>query len=206
MGRRKHTQQQIDAAVELAVTIGLSKAAEQAGVPKTTLGTWVKAAGKTLAPVTKVLEAQAVARAQSTIARADRFDDYLASIQTKAGRLVETVVGTNAEWAEAVQSSTADDWEVKVNPVTGEEWVRPTRAELQLLRKRVLALRQMSVELPHAIGAFTRATHDRQLLAGKATENQAVQVVFSAGLAGPSAAEVAALDEGAVIVEGEVLE
>lgn len=179
---------------------------KKTGIPKATLTRWAQMEGIPTVERRQVLEAQAVHRAQASLARSDRFDDYLASIQTKAGRLVETVVGTNAEWAEAVQASTAEDWEVKVNPVTGEEWVRPTRAELQLLRKRVLALRQMSVELPHAIGAFTRATHDRQLLAGRATENQAVQVVFSAGLAGPSAAEVAALDEGAVIVEGEVLE
>ncbi len=176
------------------------------GIPKATLVRWAKDAGIAMPEHRKALEAHAVTRAKGTLATADRFDDYLASIQTKAGRLVETVVGTNAEWAEAVAASSEGDWEVKVNPVTGEEWVRPTSRDLQVLRKRVLALRQMSVELPHAIGAFTRATHDRQLLAGRATENQAVQVVFSAGLAGPSASEVAALDEGAVVVEGEVIE
>lgn len=206
MARRSYTQAEMDEAVRIAVDRGLATAASETGYPKTSIRQWVAKAGASTEPVTKALQAQAHAKAQAAIRQADRFESYLEQIQVEAGRLVHTVASVNGAYARAVATMDTGLIEETVNHVTGDTFVTFRDPEVESLRLRVKALKELSVEMPHAIGAFTRATHDLQLLQGKATENQAVQVVFSAGLAGPSAAEVAALDEGAVIVEGEVVE
>lgn len=206
MARRSYTPQQINDAVDLAVEKGLAAAAAETGYPKTSIRQWVDKAGKSTMPVVQTKHATAAAKAELLVRRAERFEDYLEAIQVEAGRLVQTVATVNGAYALAVAGMDTGDIEEIPNHVTGETFVTFRDPQVESLRLRVKALKELSVELPHAIGAFTRATHDLRLLREQSTENQAVQVVFSAGLAGPSAGEVAALDEGAVVVDGEVLE
>jgi hypothetical protein len=200
------TQQVKDQAITLAGTEGLGAAHKATGVPKPTIARWCKAASVDVMAVEQTKRATAVAKTDALVRRADRFEDYLEQIQVEAGRLVQTVATVNGAYALAVAGMDTGDIEELPNHVTGETFVTFRDPQVESLRLRVKALKELSVELPHAIGAFTRATHDLRLLREQSTENQAVQVVFSAGLAGPSASEVAALDEGAVIVEGEVME
>jgi len=206
MARRKYTQDEIDDVVRLAVDRGLAAASTETGISKSTIHQWVTKTGQSLDGTTKTIQAVAAAKADALVKRADRFEDYLEQIQVEAGRLVHTVAAVNGAYALAVASMDTADIEETVNHVTGDTFVTFKDPQVESLRLRVKALKELSVEMPHAIGAFTRATHDLRLLREQSTENQAVQVVFSAGLAGPSAGEVAALDEGAVIVEGEVVE
>lgn len=205
MARRTYTADEMDAAVAVAIEQGLAAAARETGYPKSSIAQWVKAAGKSVEPVTRVLEAQAASRAAVVLRQAERIESVLEDIRSASGLYLHAVAVANRDYALAVLEEDADAIQTRVNPITGGVEAELTSERGRNAYKRVLALKH-GAEIPHAVGMLTRATHDLQLLAGKATENQAVQVVFSAGLAGPSAGEVAALDEAAVVVEGEVVE
>lgn len=205
MARRSYTQTEMDTAVNLAVDKGLAAAATETGYPKTSIAVWVKKAGLSVEPVTQALAAQAASRAAVVLRQAERIEAVLEDIRSASGLYLHAAAVANRDYALAVLEEDPDDIATRVNPITGLVEAELTSERGRTAYKRVLALKH-GMDIPHAVGAMTRATHDLQLLAGKATENQAVQVVFSAGLAGPSAGEVAALDEGAVIVEGEIVE
>lgn len=192
-------------AIAVAAVDGVAAAHRATGIPKPTITRWCKDAGVSIAEVVQVKTAQAVVRADTVLRQAARIEEVLEEIRSAAGLYLEAVTLANRDYALAVLEAGDGEFSERLNPITGMTEAEPTTERGRATLSRVRALRH-GIEIPHAVGALTRATHDLQLLAGKATENQAVQVVFSAGLAGPSAAEVAALDEGAVIVEGEVLE
>ena len=180
MGRgRSYTEAEKEQAVELARTRGLAHAHRELGIPKGSIQTWLRAARVSLEPTNAVQVAAAVHKAVATVAQADRFMDFLESVQVQAATFVHTVAGVNREYAQAVAAASPDQLEVNVNPITGEEWARPdpvTAPELHALYVKVKALRQASLEVPHAIGAFTRATHDLRLLREQSTENTAIVV------------------------------
>ncbi len=192
-------------AITIAGRDGIAAAHRETGVPKPTITRWCKTAGVSIEEMAQTRTAHAMTKADIVLRQAGRIEEVLEEIRSAAGLYLQAVTVANRDYALAVLAEDPEDIATRVNPITGGVEAEPTSERARAAYKRVLALRH-GIEDPQAVGALTRSTHDLQLLAGKATENQAVQVVFSAGLAGPSASEVAALDEGAVVVDGEIVE
>lgn len=180
MGAPAYAPEVREEAVNLAAQIGPAAAAQKLNLNPGTVRNWMSRAGRSTD--VELLQATAVARASAAMAHAQEFEDFLQEVQLNSATYVNTVAIVNREYAMKVATLPAGQIVERVNHETGARWVTFLDEEAEGLRLKVLALKEASLEVPHAIGAFTRATHDLRLLREQSTENVATSVSFDSSL------------------------